>query len=58
MPYWKPNLDEENRLYREISEGVSKHGLTRFFEKGLNMPEVAAISGHRDARMLMRYTHP
>jgi hypothetical protein len=22
------------------------------------MPEVAAISGHRDARMLMRYAHP
>jgi hypothetical protein len=22
------------------------------------MPEVAAITGHRDARMLMRYTHP
>ena len=32
--------------------------VSRFFEKGLNMPEVAAISGHRDARMLMRYTHP
>jgi hypothetical protein len=31
---------------------------SRFFEKGLNMPEVAAISGHRDPRMLMRYTHP
>ena len=22
------------------------------------MPEVASISGHRDPRMLMRYTHP
>ncbi len=32
--------------------------VSRLFEKGLNMPEVAAISGHRDARMLMRYTHP
>jgi integrase len=32
--------------------------VSRFFEKGLTMPEVAAISGHRDARMLMRYTHP
>jgi integrase len=32
--------------------------VSRFFEKGLNMPEVAAISGHRDPRMLMRYTHP
>jgi integrase len=32
--------------------------VSRFFEKGLSMPEVAAISGHRDPRMLMRYTHP
>jgi integrase len=32
--------------------------VSRFFEKSLNMPEVAAISGHRDPRMLMRYTHP
>jgi integrase len=32
--------------------------VSRFFEIGLSMPEVAAISGHRDARMLMRYAHP
>ncbi len=32
--------------------------ISRFFEKGLNVPEVALISGHRDARMLFRYTHP
>ncbi|MEA1675247.1 site-specific integrase [Nitrospirillum sp. BR 11163] len=31
--------------------------ISRFFEKGLTMPEVAAISGHRDPRMLLRYTH-
>ena len=27
------------------------------FEKGLSIPEVALISGHRDVRMLFRYTH-
>jgi integrase len=32
--------------------------VSRFFEKGLNVPEVAMISGHRDLRMLFRYTHP
>jgi integrase len=32
--------------------------ISRFFEKGLSVPEVAAISGHRDPRMLFRYTHP
>jgi integrase len=52
------------RLRRRAGiEGLRFHDLrheavSRFFEKGLNMPEVAAISGHRDPRMLMRYTHP
>jgi integrase len=32
--------------------------ISRFFEMGLNAPEVALISGHRDMRMLFRYTHP
>jgi integrase len=32
--------------------------ISRFFERGLNVPEVALISGHRDVRMLLRYTHP
>lgn len=31
--------------------------ISRFFEMGLSVPEVALISGHRDARMLFRYTH-
>lgn len=31
--------------------------ISRFFEMGLSIPEVALISGHRDARMLFRYTH-
>ena len=31
--------------------------ISRFFEMGLSVPEVALISGHRDLRMLMRYTH-
>ena len=31
--------------------------LSRFFEMGLSIPEVALISGHKDVKMLMRYTH-
>jgi len=31
--------------------------ISRFFEMGLSVPEVALISGHRDYRMLFRYTH-
>ena len=31
--------------------------ISRFFEKGLSVYEVALISGHKDVRMLFRYTH-
>ena len=32
--------------------------ISSFFEKGLNIPEVASISGHKDWRMLKVYTQP
>ena len=32
-------------------------GTTRFFEYGLNVMEVATITGHKDLKMLNRYTH-
>ncbi len=43
-------------------KGLQFHDLrheavSRFFELGLSVPEVALISGHRDPRMLFRYTH-
>jgi len=43
-------------------DGLHFHDLrheavSRFFEMGLSVPEVALISGHRDPRMLFRYTH-
>ena len=31
--------------------------ISRFFELGLSVPEVALISGHKTAAMLFRYTH-
>jgi integrase len=31
--------------------------VSRFFEMGLSVAEVATISGHKDLRMLFRYTH-
>lgn len=31
--------------------------ISRLFEQGLSIPEVALISGHRDPRMLFKYTH-
>jgi integrase len=43
-------------------EGVRFHDLrheavSRLFDRGLSLPEVAAISGHRTWAMLRRYTH-
>lgn len=32
-------------------------GTSRLFEKGLNIMEVASITGHKDLRVLRRYTH-
>lgn len=43
---------EDLRLHDLRHEAVS-----RFFEYGPTVPEVALISGHRDPRMLSRYTH-
>ena len=40
-----------------ISLWVSHEAISRFFEKGLSIPEVDLISGHKDVRMLFRYTH-
>jgi len=31
--------------------------ISRFFEMGLSVPEVSLISGHKDIRQLMKYTH-
>ena len=52
-----------DRLIRRADiSGLRFHDLrheaiSRFFEMGLSLPEVALISGHKDPRMLFRYTH-
>ena len=50
-------------LNRAKIDGLHFHDLrheaiSRFFEMGLTVPEVALLSGHRDMRMLFRYSHP
>ena len=50
------------RCKRHGLENLHFHDLrheatSRLFEKGLNPVEVATITGHKDTRMLMRYTH-
>ena len=42
----------QTRLTDQDHEAVS-----RLFEKGLNVVEVGTISGHKELRMLRRYTH-
>ena len=42
----------------KISFHTLRHeAITRFFEMGLTIPEVASISGHKSWSMLRRYTH-
>lgn len=49
-------------LVRAGVEGLRFHdlrheGVSRLFERGLNVIEVSSISGHKELRMLKRYTH-
>ncbi len=49
-------------MKRANIEGLTFHDLrheatSRFFEKGLNPMQVAAITGHKTLQMLKRYTH-
>lgn len=52
----------QRAIARAGIEGLRFHDLrheatSRLFEKGLNIMEVATITGHKDLRMLRRYTH-
>nr|WP_299505320.1 site-specific integrase [uncultured Rhizobium sp.] len=49
-------------LIRAEIKGLRFHdlrheGVSRLFERGLNVIEVSSISGHKELRMLKRYTH-
>ena len=46
-------LNLENLRFHDLRHEAT----SRFFENGLNVMEVAAITGHKDLRMLQRYTH-
>ena len=47
-----PSFLKELRFHDLRHEATS-----RFLEKGLNPIEAAAVTGHKDLRMLKRYTH-
>ena len=46
-------LDIQNLRFHDLRHEAT----SRLFEKGLNPVEVAIITGHKDTKMLMRYTH-
>jgi integrase len=65
----RPTLDETKNgvplsspAVETLIEGLRFHdlrheGVSRFFERGLAIAEVAAISGHKTWTMLRRYSH-
>jgi integrase len=53
---WDRALRRAN-IYDLRFHDLRHEAITRFFERGLTVPEVALISGHKDYRMLARYTH-
>jgi len=62
-----PSADSVSQAFRRAcqrlcAENLHFHDLrheaiSRLFERGFSVPQVAAISGHEDFRMLARYTH-
>lgn len=54
--HWRKLLKETGILDLHFHD-LRHESISRFFERGLSVPEVALISGHKDYRMLARYTH-
>ncbi|MGF1756682.1 site-specific integrase [Photobacterium sagamiensis] len=44
-------------LHDVVFHSLRHYAATSFLERGLEMMEVACITGHKDVRMLRRYTH-
>jgi integrase len=51
------DLIRRSRITNFRFHDLRHEAISRFFELGLSVPEVALISGHKDVRMLFRYTH-
>ena len=55
---WRGTGSEAVLAWSDLRFHDLRHeAISCFFELGLNIPEVAVISGHKDPRMLFRYTH-
>jgi integrase len=57
MKYAFCKVRERCQLESVRFHDLRHEAISRFFEKGLNVMEVAAISGHKNLKMLQRYTH-
>ena len=61
LPITKNGSTREVPLRAGVSDlrfhDLRHEAISRFFEMGLNMPEVAILSGHQVLRMLFRYMH-
>ena len=53
LHYWDYLTGIDNLDFHDLHHEAT----SRLFEKGLNLVEVATITGHKDTKMLMRYTH-
>ena len=49
-------LKRSQGIYDLRFHDLRHEAISRFFERGLSIAEVALISGHKDPRMLFRYT--
>ncbi|WP_430402525.1 integrase [Hyphomonas sp.] len=53
---WRRTVDAAGLVDLHFHD-LRHEAISRLFETGLSMPEIASISGHRDFRMLARYAH-
>jgi site-specific recombinase XerD len=63
LPSYEALKSQWQRLMKKLNiidlrfNDMRHEGISRLFEKGWQIPEVAMISGHKDWRMLKRYTN-
>ena len=50
-------MKKENKIDDIRFHDLRHEAISRFFDMGLSVPQVAAISGHRTTSMLFRYAH-
>jgi integrase len=53
---WR-RIKNKNGIENLRFHDLRHEAISRFFERGLSVAEVALMSGHRDVRQLFRYTH-